>query len=49
MSVDVAFYFKLVFGREERRFESGSWFWGVGVVGFIKWSFVGGGVWVVLL
>ena len=28
MSVHVAFYFKLGFGREGRGFESGSWFFG---------------------
>ena len=28
VSVGVAFYFKLGFGREGRGFESGSWFWG---------------------
>ena len=27
VSVDVAFYFKLGFGREGCGFESGSWFW----------------------
>ena len=36
VSVDVAFYFKLGFGREGRGFESGSWvFWG--------FFFLGGG------
>ena len=48
VSVDVAFYFKLVFGREGRGFESGFWFffcgggggggWGVGSV-FFKMEF----------
>ena len=42
VSVDVAFYFKLGFGREGRGFESGYWFFG-GVC-FLKWSFVGVGV-----
>ena len=41
VSVDVAFCFKLGFGREGRGFESGFWFW-VGVVCFFKWSFVWG-------
>ena len=42
VSVDVAFYFKLGFGREGRVFESGSWFFG-GVC-FLKWSFVWAGL-----
>ena len=40
VSVDVALYFKLGFGREGRGFESASWF--VVRVCFVKWSFVWG-------
>ena len=44
VSVDVAFYFKLGFGREGRGFESGSWFWGSGGRVFFKIEFCLGGV-----
>ena len=49
VSVDVAFYFKLGFGKEGRGFESGSWFF-LGGVCFFKMEFCWGwGVGVVLL
>ena len=44
VSVGVAFYFKLHFGREGRRFESGSWFLGAGVSVFCEMEFCWGGV-----
>ena len=42
VSVDVAFYFKLGFGREGPGFESGSWFWGTV---FFKMEFLLGVGW----
>ena len=41
VSVDMAFYFKLSFGREGRGFELGSWF--CGEVCFFKMEFCLGG------